>query len=148
MQTTAFGSMQPTTTEITSYTRFIEATCLQNHISSSVCLGSIVDTNAKTLQVQMNGDRISKEIISSHAGWCSRVYLRRVWSSQKVDVRRLKNVLDVGPVRTLNYHAHTFVNVVECVIEHKVVLCCPYTPKLIGFFCTSFIEIRVCCNCT
>ena len=30
-----------------SYTRFIEATCSQSRVSSSVCLGPIVDTNAE-----------------------------------------------------------------------------------------------------
>ena len=33
-------------------------------------------------------------------------------------------VQDVAPVRKLDYQAQTFVNVVECVIEQKVVLCC------------------------
>ena len=32
--------------------------------------------------------------------------------------------LDVAPVRKLDYHEQNFLNVVECVIEHKVILCC------------------------
>ena len=47
MQTTAFRSTQPTTRELTSYTRFIEATCSQSRVSSSVCLGPFVDTNTE-----------------------------------------------------------------------------------------------------
>ena len=45
-------------------------------------------------------------------------------SSQIVDVRRTREVLDVAPVRTLDYQAQTFVNAVEYVIEQKVVLGC------------------------
>ena len=40
-----------------------------------------------------------------------------------MDVWRIRKGLDVIPVRRLYYHAQNFVNVVECVIEQKVVLC-------------------------
>ena len=40
-----------------------------------------------------------------------------------MDVRRIRDVLDVAPVIKLDYHAQNFVNVVEYVIEHKIVLC-------------------------
>ena len=59
----------------------------------------------KTFQVQMNGDGTSKEVISCHAGWRSRVYLRRVTSSLNVHVRRIRDVLEIAPVRNLDYHA-------------------------------------------
>ena len=36
-----------------------------------------------------------------------------------MDVRLIRDVLDVAPVRKLDCHAQNFVNVVECVIEHK-----------------------------
>ena len=35
-----------------------------------------------------------------------------------------KACLDVAPVRKWDYHEQNFLNVVECVIEHKVILCC------------------------
>ena len=47
----------------------------------------------------MNGDGASKEIISCHAGWRSPVYLRRVRSLQNADVRGIRDVLDVAPVK-------------------------------------------------
>ena len=56
--------------------------------------------------------------------------MRCVRSSQNEDIRQIRDVLDVAFVRKLDYHAQSFVNVVECVIEHKVVLCCSQTPKL------------------
>ena len=34
-----------------------------------------------------------------------------------------KACLDVAPVRKWDYHEQNFLNVVECVIEHKVILC-------------------------
>ena len=56
-----------------------------------------------------------------------------------MDVRQIKDVLDVALLRKLDYHAQNFVNVVECVIEHKVVLCCSQTPKLHFSFLFSFL---------
>ena len=38
-----------------------------------------------------------------------------------MDVRQIRDVLDVAFVRNLDYHAQNFVNGVVCVIEHKVV---------------------------
>ena len=67
------------------------------------------------------------------------MYLRRLKSAQYVDVRRIRDVLDVAPVRKLDYHAQNFVNVVECMIERKVVLYCSQTPKLHCSFLFSFL---------
>ena len=64
--------------------------------------------------------------------------MRCVRSSQNGDIRQIADVLDVAFVRKLDYHAQSFVNVVECVIEHKVVLCCSQTPKLHCSFLFSF----------
>ena len=47
MQTSAFHSIGPTTQELNSYTSFTEATYSQSRVSSSICLGPIVDTNAE-----------------------------------------------------------------------------------------------------
>ena len=95
----------------------------------------------RAIQAQMNGDEKSKEIISCHDGWRNQVYLRRVSSSQNVDVRRIKDVLDVALDRKLDYHAKDFVNVVKSVIEHKVVSCCSQTPKLHCSFLISFLYL-------
>ena len=92
-----------------------------------------------TIQAQLNWDGTNKELISCHAGWRGRVYLRRVTNWQNVDVRQIRDVLDVALVRKLDYHTQNFVNVVECVIEHKVVLCCPQTPRLHCSFLFSFL---------
>ena len=64
--------------------------------------------------------------------------MRCVRSSQNGDIRQIADVLDVAFVRKLDYHAQSFVNVVECVIENKVVLCCSQTPKLHCSFLFSF----------
>ena len=58
-----------------------------------------------------------------------------------MDVRQIKYVLDVALVRKLDYHAQNFVNVVECVIEHKVVLCCSQTPKSYCSILFSFLRL-------
>ena len=97
----------------------------------------------RAIQAQMNGDEKSKEIISCHAGWRNQVYLRRVSSSQNVDVRRIKDVLDVALERKLDYHAKDFVNLVKSVIEHKVVSCYSQTPKLHCFFLFSFLYLSL-----
>ena len=67
------------------------------------------------------------------------MYLRRVRSSQNVDISQIRDVLDIALVKTLNNHVQNFVNMVECVIEHKVVLCCSQTPKLHCSFLFSFL---------
>ena len=72
----------------------------------------------------MNRDGISMGINLCHAGLRSRMYRRRVRSSQNVDVRRIRDVLGFTPVRKLDYHAQNIGNVGECVIKHKAVLCC------------------------
>ena len=136
MQTTAFCSIRPTTWELTSYTRFIKATCFQ----SSVCFGPIFDTNAQPSKPRWMAMKKAK-IISCHAGWRKQVYLRRVSSSQNVDVRRIKDALDVALERKLDYHAKDFVNVVKSVTEHKVVSCCSQTPKLHCSFLFSFLYL-------
>ena len=51
----------------------------------------------------------------------------------------VRDALDVAPVQKLDYHAHNFVNVLEYVIEHKVVLRCSQTPKLHCSFLFSFL---------
>ena len=56
-----------------------------------------------------------------------------------MDVRQIKDVLDVALVKKLDYHAKNFVNVLECLIEHKVVLCCSQTPKSYCSFLLSFL---------
>ena len=67
------------------------------------------------------------------------MYMKCVRSLQNGERRQISNVLDVAFVRKLDYHAQSFVNVVECVIEHKVVLCCSQTPKLHCSFLFSFL---------
>ena len=67
--------------------------------------------------------------------------MRCVRSSQNGDIRQIADVLDVAFVRKLDYHAQSFVNVVECVIECKVVLCCSQTPKLHCSFLFSFLRL-------
>ena len=67
--------------------------------------------------------------------------MRCVRSSQNGDIRQIADVLDVAFVRKLDYHAQSFVNVVECVIEHRVVLCCSQTPKLHCSFLFSFLRL-------
>ena len=71
------------------------------------------------------------------------MYLRRVSSSQNVDVRRIKDVLDVALERKLDYHAKDFVNLVKSVIEHKVVSCYSQTPKFHCFFLFSFLYLSL-----
>ena len=61
-----------------------------------------------------------------------------VTSSQNVDVR---DVLDVAPIQKLDSHAQNFINVLEYVIEHKVVLRCSQTPKLHCSFLPSFLYL-------
>ena len=56
-----------------------------------------------------------------------------------MDVSQIRDVLDVAFVRKLDNHAQNFVNMVECVIEHKVVLCCSQTSKLHCSFLFSFL---------
>ena len=51
----------------------------------------------------------------------------------------VRDVLDVAPVQKLDYHAQNFVNVLEYMIEHKVVLRCSQTPKLHCSFLFSFL---------
>ena len=51
----------------------------------------------------------------------------------------IRDVLDVAPVQKLDYHAQNFVNVLEYMIEHKVVLRCSQTPKLHCSFLFSFL---------
>ena len=101
-----------------------------------------------TFQVQINGDGTSKEIVSWHAVWHSQVSLRHVRNSQNVDVRWIRDVLDVAPVRKLDYHAQKFVNVVESVIEHKVVLCFLWDSQVTVFdflfvFCVFCWELHL-----
>ena len=67
------------------------------------------------------------------------MYMKCVRSLQNGERRQISNVLDVAFVRKLDYHAQSFVNVVECVIEHKVVLCCSQTPKLHCSFLFLFL---------
>ena len=53
----------------------------------------------------------------------------------------VRDVLDVAPVQKLDYHAQNFVNVLEYMIEHKVVLRCSQTPKLHCSFLLSFLYL-------
>ena len=53
----------------------------------------------------------------------------------------IMDVLDVAPVQKLDYHAQNFVNVLEYMIEHKVVLRCSQTPKLHCSFLLSFLYL-------
>ena len=68
--------------------------------------------------------------------------------SVSVDVRWIRDVLDVAPVRKLDYHAQKFVNVVESVIEHKVVLCFLWDSQVTVFdflfvFCVFCWELHL-----
>ena len=56
-----------------------------------------------------------------------------------MDISQIRDVLDIALVKKLDNHAQSFVNMVECVIEHKVVLCCSQTPKLHFSFLFSFL---------
>ena len=53
----------------------------------------------------------------------------------------VRDVLDVAPVQKLDSHAQNFINVLEYVIEHKVVLRCSQTPKLHCSFLLSFLYL-------
>ena len=53
----------------------------------------------------------------------------------------VRDVLDVAPVQKLDSHAQNFINVLEYVIEHKVVLHCSQTPKLHCSFLLSFLYL-------